>query len=111
MTKEQQEEIKKIMLEKLDGAKNSIGALTESTKSISPDNAIGRISRMDAIGNKAVNDMALQKAKNKIEQLEYSLAAYGTHEFGCCTCCYQEISFKRLAAMPEVNICMTCASM
>ncbi len=111
MTKEQKEEIKRIMAVKLEEAKSSIDTLSESTKSISPDNAIGRVSRMDAIGNKAVNEMALQKAKNKIEQLEYALAAYGTHEFGCCTCCYQEISFKRLSAMPEVNICMNCASM
>ena len=98
------------MEEKLNEAKNEVTALAEATKSIAPDNAIGRVSRMDAIGNKAVNDMALKKAKNKIEQLEYALSLYGTFEFGVCTECYQDISFKRLAVMPEIQTCMNCAA-
>ena len=111
MTKPQKEEIKKIMESKLTEARQTVENLQEATKSVSPDNAIGRVSRMDAIGNKAVNEMALKKAENKIKQLEYALGCYGTLEFGCCMSCYQEINFKRLSAMPEVTTCMNCASM
>ena len=103
-------QIKSLMEEKLSEAKVEVEALSEATKSIAPDNAIGRVSRMDAIGNKAVNDMALKKAKNKIERLEYALSQYGTMEFGVCTECYQDISFKRLSAMPEIETCMNCAA-
>lgn len=98
------------MEEKLAEAKQDVPDLSEATKSIAPDNAIGRVSRMDAIGNKAVNDMALSKAKNKIEHLEYALSLYGTLEFGVCSECYQDISFKRLSAMPEIETCMNCAA-
>ena len=110
MTKAQKEEIKQIMEQKLREAHETIEDLQDAVKSVSPDNAIGRVSRMDAIGSKAVNDMALQKAKNKIDQLEYALGTWGTHEFGCCQMCMQEISFQRLSAMPEVTFCMSCAS-
>ncbi|MCM8541741.1 MAG: TraR/DksA C4-type zinc finger protein [Lentisphaeraceae bacterium] len=110
MTPREKAQIKSIMEEKLAEAKGDIYGLTEATQSIAPDNAIGRVSRMDAIGNKAVNDMALEKAKNKIEHLEYALSLYGTIEFGVCTECYQDISFKRLSAMPEVETCMNCAA-
>jgi DnaK suppressor protein len=111
MTKNEKTKIKKIMADKLLEARNTVVSLHEATQSISPDNAIGRVSRMDAIGNKAVNVMALNKAKSKIEQLEYALTLYGSSEFGCCLSCYQEINFKRLSAMPEVISCMNCASM
>ena len=101
--------IKNLMEEKLAEAKNEVTALADATRSISPDNAVGRVSRMDAIGNKAVNDMALSKAKNKIEKLEYALSVYGSIEFGLCSECYGEISFHRLSAMPEITTCMNCA--
>lgn len=110
MKPKEKAQIKTIMEEKLAEAKEEVIALSESTKSIAPDNAIGRVSRMDAIGNKAVNDMALQKAKYKIERLEYALSLYGTLEFGVCSECYQDISFKRLSAMPEIETCMNCAA-
>lgn len=103
-------QIKTLMEKKLAESREEVPALSEATKSIAPDNAIGRVSRMDAIGNKAVNDMALNKAKNKIQRLEYALSLYGTMEFGVCSECYQDISFKRLSAMPEIETCMNCAA-
>jgi len=110
LTAKEKSQIKSLMEEKLAEAKSEVEALSEATKSIAPDNAIGRVSRMDAIGNKAVNDMALKKAKNKIQRLEYALSQFGTMEFGVCLECYQDISFKRLSAMPEIETCMQCAA-
>jgi DnaK suppressor protein len=40
---------------------------------ISPDNAIGRVSRMDAINNKSIVDAALRKAKERLKGLKSSL--------------------------------------
>ena len=34
---------------------------------IAPENAIGRVSRMDAINNKSVNEAALKKAEIKLK--------------------------------------------
>ena len=50
-----------------------ISDLKELTKPISPENAIGRVSRMDAINNKSVNEAALRTSENKLKKLKYAL--------------------------------------
>ena len=45
----------------------------ELTKPIPPENAIGRISRMDAINNKSVNEAALRTAENRLKKLKQDL--------------------------------------
>ena len=39
------------------------------TQPIEPENSIGRISRMDAINNKSINDRMLRKAQEKLHNL------------------------------------------
>ena len=110
MTESEKEEYKNLLISEIEKAKQVAEELSEASEAISPDNAIGRVSRMDAIGNKAVNDVAFQHAKDKLEALEMHLSNYGGFMFGCCESCSRDISFKRLMAMPEVNTCMICAS-
>ena len=69
MKKENQQEIKKRILEELEKTKESIREYKEITKPISPENAIGRVSRMDAINNKSVVEAALRKAEEKYSKL------------------------------------------
>ena len=54
--------------------KEEIKRLEEMTKPISPDNAIGRLSRMEAIGEKSVNDAALRNAKFRVTKLSLPLS-------------------------------------
>ena len=67
-------EEKKQIIEKLQLEKKKIisriSELKELTKPISPSDAIGRISRMDAINNKSVNEAALVSAKSKLRNIE-----------------------------------------
>ena len=51
-----------------------IEALGESASPVAPDNAIGRVSRMDAINNHAINEGSLGRARERLEQLESALA-------------------------------------
>ena len=50
----------------------------ELAQPISPDNAIGRISRMDAINNKSITDAALRKAKERLLGLKRNSDKLGT---------------------------------
>jgi DnaK suppressor protein len=61
------------------------------TKPISPENAIGRVSRMDAINNKSINDVALQKAELKLNNLKVALTNINDLDFGLCRTCKQAI--------------------
>ena len=83
--------------------------LTEDTAPVAPDCAIGRVSRMDAINNRGVNEAALANARDKLRDIEESLARLETPDFGKCKSCADEISADRLMAMPESLYCMRCA--
>lgn len=86
-----------------------IASLSELVKPVAPDNAIGRLSRMDAIGNKSINEASLNRARAKLEQLKSALDALDDPDFGLCIECDEEIPMGRLMLMPESRLCVHCA--
>ena len=105
------EKIKKRILNKIDLVTDDIRDLKEMTKPISPENAIGRISRMDAINNKSVNEAALRTAESTLIKLNEALRRLETEDgFGLCRKCGKEIQQGRLFLMPESPLCVPCAS-
>ena len=83
--------------------------LEELTKPIPLDAAIGRVSRMDAINNKSINEAALREKKKILQRLEKALERSGTNDFGVCQKCGKEIPFGRLEFMPHTTRCVDCA--
>ncbi len=81
----------------------------ELTRPISPENAIGRVSRMDAINNKSVNESALRQAEEKLKNLKRVLEKAGSKDFGICVKCKQAIPVGRLMIRPESLLCVKCA--
>lgn len=82
----------------------------ELTKPISPENAIGRVSRMDAINNKSVNESALRQSEKKLKDLKRVLEKAGSKDFGICVRCKKPIPVGRLMIRPESLLCVNCAS-
>jgi DnaK suppressor protein len=91
-----------------ENVKNDITNLTESSKPIKPENSLGRLTRMDAIGQKSINEHALQNAKVRLQKIEAALKRIEDDEYGYCVECGDEISSKRLNAVPESPQCMEC---
>ena len=81
----------------------------EMTQPIAPENAIGRISRMDAINNKSITEAALRKAQEKLLNLKYMLTQIHEKEFGHCTRCKKQIPLGRLLLMPQSKFCVNCS--
>ncbi|HHH50646.1 MAG TPA: TraR/DksA family transcriptional regulator [Saprospiraceae bacterium] len=79
------------------------------TQPISPENSIGRISRMDAINNKSVAEAALRNSKKKLGKLKLALTKVDLPEFGKCKLCKNPIPMGRLMFMPESTRCVRCA--
>ena len=90
-------------------AQEQIEELKLQTQPISPENAIGRISRMDAINNKSVAEASLRNVLLKLSELETALAKIDDPQFGICVRCKQPIAEGRLMLMPESNRCINCA--
>lgn len=81
----------------------------ELTKPISPENAIGRVSRMDAINNKSVNESALRQAEQKLKDLNRVLEKAGSKDFGICLRCKKPIPVGRLMIRQESLYCVPCS--
>ncbi len=99
------EEIRKL-IKKLE---SEIVDLEKNTGPVAPENAIGRISRMDAINNKSVVEASLRNRKKKLSKLKVALSNIGKPGFGICVVCKKPINPQRLMLLPESAKCIRCA--
>tara|TARA_B110000459_G_scaffold34460_1_gene36443 strand:- start:64 stop:396 length:333 start_codon:yes stop_codon:yes gene_type:complete len=109
MNENDKTEITKRIVDELKKTQEAIADYKESTKPISPENAIGRVSRMDAINNKSVVEAALRKAEEKLSKLKLVLGKVEEPEFGFCMRCGKEIPLGRILLMPQSRKCVGCA--
>ena len=109
MDKAQLKEIQQKLLSEIESTQLKVDEYTELCKPIAPENAIGRISRMDAINNKSVVEAALREAKNKMQQLQFMQKKIKNPDFGACVKCKKEIPFGRLMIRPHSKFCVQCA--
>ena len=109
MNTRDRKDIERVIVEEIEKTKIDIAYYKDLTKPISPENAIGRVSRMDAINNKSVNDAALIKAENKLRGLEIALSRINDPDFGLCRRCNQQIPLGRILLLPHSRLCVRCA--
>ena len=102
-------EIKKRIEEEILATQVLVDKYKELTKPIAPENAIGRVSRMDAINNKSVNEAALRKATLKLKNLEVALTKLEDPDFGKCIRCNNDIPLGRILLLPHAVTCVNCA--
>ena len=88
-----------------------IDNLEELTQPIAPENSIGRITRMDAVNTKSLNEATLRQSRLKLGQLEHALHRIEINDttFGQCSTCSESIPLPRLLLMPESDKCVNCA--
>lgn len=103
-------EIQELITKQIATLERKIKSLKELTSAIAPDDAIGRVSRMDAINNKSVNDAALRQSEQKLGKLRDALKRLNDSDFGICVTCKGAIQTGRLVLMPESNKCIKCAN-
>ena len=106
MNKNQIKEIEELLTKEIIGTNIQIEDYKELTKPISPDVAIGRVSRMDAINNKSINEAALRTAEEKLSSLEYVLTKLEDPKFGDCARCGESIPIKRILLRPQSVFCV-----
>ena len=108
MTEKERKEIVDVILNQIEKSEKKIEELKEFTQPISPDNAIGRVSRMDAINNKSIYDASMNNTRQRLEQLKQVLKLTDDADFGICTQCRQSIPIERLKIRPEIRLCASC---
>lgn len=110
MKAEDRKALKVKILEHIEQVKIDIIELEKMCQPISPENSLGRISRMDAINNKSVADAALRTRKAKLTKLKVAEVKVDEEGFGICHMCKNPIQAMRLMLMPESSRCVRCAS-
>ncbi|MCH2449895.1 MAG: TraR/DksA C4-type zinc finger protein [Gracilimonas sp.] len=108
MTDTEKKKLINIITLRIEEAKEEIEELKELVKPIPLDASIGRISRMDAINNKTINESSLREKKQELKKLERALENSESEKFGICTKCGDEIPFGRLEYMPHTTRCVKC---
>jgi DnaK suppressor protein len=109
MKQEDLDEIQKMIEAEILKTEKSVHEYRELTKPIAPENAIGRVSRMDAINNRSVTEAALRNAEKKLQGLKNILPKVADPEFGLCARCKQQIPIQRILLVPYSQFCVRCA--
>lgn len=108
MTKEEKDQLIEIIHSQIIKLTKRVIELKDFTGPISPDDAVGRLSRMDAINNKSVFDASMRNVQSRLDQLTQTLRITGNDNFGICTQCHQSIPFERLKLRHEIRMCADC---
>jgi DnaK suppressor protein len=109
MNNEEIQIVKQTLEQKREKLIDTIEELKELVRPEAPDCAIGRVSRMDAINNRSINESALRKKKLQLANIELALRKVDQPGFGRCIRCGNTIPIARIMLMPESNVCVTCA--
>ena len=110
MTNEELHELKDIILAKVKQIEDSFPYLAEETKAIEPSVSLGRLTRMEAISEKGVNEYVLAQSKQTLQRLNNALDRMEKGTYGLCMKCKQEIPIGRLRLVPEAVVCVSCSS-
>ena len=109
MNPAERQELKRNIEEAIEAQRTLIASLSETSKPVAPDNAIGRLSRMEALNDRAVSEASLNVAQTKLSRLETALGKVNQPDFGICVGCDNPIPPGRIVLMPEATRCVPCA--
>lgn len=110
MNENDKKQIKAAIVEQISELQKELKRLEEAAKPIAPDNAYGRLSRMDAINNKAIVDAALTSTRTTLQSYENVLMKIDSDAYGLCVRCGNAIAIERLKSIPYADFCITCAA-
>lgn len=111
MNSREREEFTNVIQKELENLREQLPSLEERMSPVSPDQSIGRLSRLDNMVNQGVVEKQLSQTRTRILKLEMALKRLEEdEEFGTCQECGEKIPMKRLLVMPEAELCVECAS-
>ena len=85
-------------------------AIKQGSASVELDQArVGRLSRMDAMQQKAMSQAAARLIDMELQRIKTALSRIVSEEYGYCILCDEEIAEKRLRFAPSLLTCISCA--
>jgi len=109
MTQKEKDTLKIKIEEDILLTQEQINDLQEKVKPIAPDCSLGRLTRLEAMGEQDVNNKILDESRVKLTRLKNALLRIDKPMFGICIKCEEEIGFGRMSIRPESVRCVKCA--
>ena len=101
--------MREVISKKIEELEKSLRYLQDETKPIEPSISLGRLTRMEAISEKGVNEYVLQQNKQTLVKLQNAIMRIDKGTYGVCVLCGKDIPIGRLSYVPEALICVPCA--
>ncbi|RUM70776.1 MAG: transcriptional regulator [Sulfurovum sp.] len=111
MTKQEKQTIKEKIEDDIKLLKAQIIDLETKVKPISPDCGLGRLTRLEAMGEQHVNNKVLDEARMRLTRLSNALQRIDKPMFGICIECEESIGIGRMSVRPESVRCVECAAL
>ncbi|GIU01316.1 hypothetical protein TSL6_18220 [Sulfurovum sp. TSL6] len=110
MTKEEKSDLQETIETHIKILKEQIKMLQEKVQPISPDCSLGRLTRLEAMGEQHVNNKILDESKLRLTRLTNALSRIDKPMFGICIECEEPIGIGRMRIRPESVRCVECAN-
>lgn len=110
MTKNEKIQIKEKIQKDILSLQVQIADLEKKVKPITPDCGLGRLTRLEAMGELHVNNTILDESRLRLTRLNNALQRIDKPMFGICIECEESIGMGRMSIRPESFRCVTCAS-
>lgn len=111
MDDEKIETFRKLIFDRLEELENDEALGREGQSIVELDQqAIGRLSRMDALQNQEMAKAGKARRGTEAKRLKAALARMETGDFGYCEDCGEPIVEGRLRLDPASLLCVSCAS-
>ena len=109
LSDDQRRQLREHMHAELDRLTGEIDTLSTMTRPVSPDRAIGRLSRLEAMNEKSMNEASMRAARQLQARIRNALGRLDEPDFGLCASCDALIPFERLKTVPGTRLCVGCA--
>lgn len=109
MRSSEQERFRPVVERAIVDLKELLGVEDATAAPIEPDSAIGRLSRVDAMQQQQMSLEVRRQRQANLMRLERALKLIDDGEYGTCPRCEEDISLKRLEALPDAIFCIDCA--
>lgn len=90
--------------------RQTLAHINASTAPVSPDNAIGRLTRLDAMQATSMRQALGRDHEIELRQIAQALKSMDDGTYGICRRCEEPIAEARLRARPEALLCVGCAA-
>ena len=109
LTADQLIDLEELIIAELERVREESKGSGKEREAISPDVAIGRLSRLDSMQMQEIAKEAERRRVDRVALLEVALEQLDQGTYGRCDLCGEDIDFARLRVTPEATRCSACA--